>query len=263
VLRLPLHFENARGVFRKIFNTHKSNFPTFKFVFFINLTRHFPQKWHLTIYDQLATRNSINVNELTMRKKTFQITIPEPCDQKWEDMTPQSKGRFCGQCTKTIVDFSGKTDREIAATLKASEGQLCGRFTNDQLNRDIILATTLKNNSQWKATGLMLSAMLTMSACDNRNTMTTGMIAPVEQFDIQEDKETTIEQITSEEIIIEEGIDYSDLDFVLGDISPEYAQTLKAEIRKSKYMFALSIALILGGILLFIFVLEMIVRATM
>lgn len=195
-----------------------------------------------------------------MRKKTFQISIPEPCDQKWEDMTPQAKGRFCGQCTKTIVDFSQKTDREIAAEFKASEGQLCGRFSNDQLNRDIILATALKNNSQWKATGLMLSAMLTMSAYNSEARMTTGIIIPVEQLDIQEDKKTVIEQNTSEEIIIEEDFDHTE--FVLGDISPEYAQTIEAEIRKSKYMFVFALTLILGGILLFIFVLEMIVRAT-
>jgi len=83
-----------------------------------------------------------------MQKKTFQISIPEPCDQKWENMTPQTKGRFCGECAKTIVDFSQKTDREIALTVKASGGQICGRFSENQLNRDMILATALKNNSQ-------------------------------------------------------------------------------------------------------------------
>lgn len=191
-----------------------------------------------------------------MRKKTFQITIPEPCDQKWEDMTPQSKGRFCGQCTKTIVDFSQKTDREIAAALKQSEGQICGRFTNDQLNRDITLATALKYNSRWKATGLVLSAMLTISACNSENNMTTGIIAPVEQLDSQEDKESTPTQIAAEEAIIEvEEIDYDDMDFVLGMVGTP-------PLPLSKGMLALATILILGGIMLFIFVLEMIVRTT-
>jgi len=208
-----------------------------------------------------------------MRKKTFQITVPEPCDQKWEDMTPQVKGRFCGQCTKTIVDFSQKTDREIAAALKQSEGQLCGRFSNDQLNRDIILATALKNNSQWKATGLMLSAMLTMSACNNDDDrMTTGEIAPVEQLkwdefsdqitiqDIQWDEEWETEQTFSQTPADIEDMEVRPM--VMGMMASSHHLSPLPPSPKSKYMFALSIALILGGILLFVFVLEMIVRAT-
>ena len=193
-----------------------------------------------------------------MRKKTFQITIPEPCDQKWEDMTPESKGRFCGQCTKTIVDFSQKSDRQIALALKESNGQLCGRFSDDQLNRDITLVTALKHNSRWKATGLMLSAMLTMSACNHESNRTMGDIVPVEQFENQEDdKQTPIEQTTSEETIIDiEEIDYDDMNLVLGMVgSPQPPP--------SKGMLLLATIVILGGIFLFILVLEMIVRATM
>ncbi len=47
-------------------------------------------------------------------------------------MTPNAKGRFCSSCTKTVVDFTNKTDEEIQAVFR-KEGKLCGRFKKTQL----------------------------------------------------------------------------------------------------------------------------------
>lgn len=210
-----------------------------------------------------------------MRKKTFQISIPEPCDQQWEDMTPQAKGRFCDQCTKTIVDFSQKTDREIALELKASGGQLCGRFSNDQLNRDIILATALKNNSQWKATGLLLSSMLMMSACKEEGRVV-GKIVPVEQFETWEEEKvdelTTLGEIAPEVDLVEDmpqglskSFELTEPPMALGVVTTDYSHIANDKFRSTKITdkskFVILLGLIFGGILLFIFVLEMITRA--
>lgn len=209
-----------------------------------------------------------------MRKKTFQISIPEPCNQQWEDMTPQTKGRFCHQCTKTIIDFSQKTDREIALELKVSDGQICGRFSNDQLNRDIILATALKNNSQWKATGLLLSSMLMMSACKEEDKVM-GYIVPVEQLETWEEKranELMLGEITHAEAdwadIPKELGNLSELtkpQMTLGMVTTDYPQVTHNKFSSAittKGKFILLLVLIFGGVLLFVFVLEMIVRAT-
>jgi hypothetical protein len=69
--------------------------------------------------------------------KKIQLSIPEPCHENWEAMTPGEKGRFCGSCQKTVVDFSGMSDRQIAEFFKKPAGSVCGRFYNDQLDRDI------------------------------------------------------------------------------------------------------------------------------
>lgn len=52
-------------------------------------------------------------------------------------MTPEEKGRFCGSCSKTVLDFTKATDKEIIQTLNQTENS-CGRFYNHQLNRDLL-----------------------------------------------------------------------------------------------------------------------------
>ncbi len=70
--------------------------------------------------------------------KKIQLTIPKPCHENWDAMTPVEKGKFCGSCQKQVVDFSNMSDRQIAAFFKKpSTGSVCGRFMSDQLERDI------------------------------------------------------------------------------------------------------------------------------
>jgi hypothetical protein len=55
-------------------------------------------------------------------------------------MTPVEKGRFCGSCEKQVVDFTNMSDREIAIFFKKpSTGSVCGRFMQEQLDRDIVI----------------------------------------------------------------------------------------------------------------------------
>jgi len=92
--------------------------------------------------------------------KAFQIDIPNPCDEKWANMTPTKGGRHCDRCEKTIVDFTNKTDREIAHLYKQSDGQICGRFVTDQLKRDIILHPKSPSRNKSKAAAALLAGML-------------------------------------------------------------------------------------------------------
>jgi len=69
--------------------------------------------------------------------KKFQLQIPEPCHEDWHKMTPGDKGRFCDSCQKTVHDFTGMSDAQLIAFFKKpSNGSVCGRFYNDQLERD-------------------------------------------------------------------------------------------------------------------------------
>lgn len=68
---------------------------------------------------------------------TFQINIAEPCHENWNKMSPVEQGRFCGSCQKNVIDFTTKSDEEIISFFNNYNGNSCGRFTDEQLNRPI------------------------------------------------------------------------------------------------------------------------------
>ena len=67
--------------------------------------------------------------------KKFELSIPKPCHENWNAMTPNQQGRFCGACQKTVIDFSSMSDRQVAEFFKKPLGTLCGRLHPDQLER--------------------------------------------------------------------------------------------------------------------------------
>ena len=74
--------------------------------------------------------------------KKFQITVPEPCHENWDIMSREEKGRFCNSCQKTVMDFTGMNDEQLITYFKKpSTGSVCGRFMNDQLNREMRIPT--------------------------------------------------------------------------------------------------------------------------
>lgn len=68
----------------------------------------------------------------------LQISIPTPCHEDWNDMTPADKGRHCSQCNKTVVDFTTSGPQEIALYLSQHKAEnLCGRFNPEQIEEPI------------------------------------------------------------------------------------------------------------------------------
>jgi hypothetical protein len=73
------------------------------------------------------------------------LHIPEPCSEKWSEMTPTQKGcRHCATCDKQIMDFTFKTDAEILKHLRQSDGKVCGKFRPDQLQRSLMAPRAVK-----------------------------------------------------------------------------------------------------------------------
>jgi len=69
----------------------------------------------------------------------FKISIPTPCHERWEGMTPTAQGRFCGQCKKNVTDFSGMSNEQVTAYMQLNAGKkMCGRFKNTQLQSIVI-----------------------------------------------------------------------------------------------------------------------------
>lgn len=91
--------------------------------------------------------------------KKLHISIPSPCHEKWQDMTPAEKGRFCSSCQKVVHDFTRSSDREIAAAI-TKENNLCGRFLSTQLERDLVIPK--EKNTIWMAASAAVVSFLSL-----------------------------------------------------------------------------------------------------
>lgn len=66
-------------------------------------------------------------------KELFNLSIPTPCNEKWENFRPAAEGGFCSSCSKVVIDFTSMTESEIKAYFKKSNNSTCGRFRSSQL----------------------------------------------------------------------------------------------------------------------------------
>ncbi|OQP52037.1 hypothetical protein A4H97_25830 [Niastella yeongjuensis] len=96
--------------------------------------------------------------------KSIQIRISEPCHENWQNMTPNEQGRFCGSCQKTVVDFTLMTDKELLDYFSKASQHTCGRFSNDQLNKEL-QPTVIKKRFTWAYVwNIMLATLLVTEA---------------------------------------------------------------------------------------------------
>jgi hypothetical protein len=96
-----------------------------------------------------------------MKTPNFIVRIPEPCHEDWNSMLPDEKGKFCNSCSKSVFDFSTKTDSEIKDILVEYKDQkVCGHFKKSQVNRPLSISVNLsdlpKNMSMTKAFAIAL-----------------------------------------------------------------------------------------------------------
>jgi len=97
-----------------------------------------------------------------MSEKT-QLLIYNPCHEQWGAMEPNTEGRFCGSCQKTVVDFTTMSDPELLAWFAGGRRNICGRLTEEQLNRDLVPARAPKKKVwmvwwQFLVAGLLVSS---------------------------------------------------------------------------------------------------------
>lgn len=92
--------------------------------------------------------------------KKVSISIPEPCHQSWDLMSPvDNLHRHCGSCDKVLTDFSGMSDMELVLWLKHSKGKMCGRYAPSQLNRALPVLAEKSGKKLPKAFGNWLNAL--------------------------------------------------------------------------------------------------------
>jgi hypothetical protein len=116
----------------------------------------------------------------------FKIHIPDPCFEDWDKMTPNEQGSFCKVCSKTVVDFSKRSENEIQQYIAANlDKKICGRFNVSQLEQETEVMPKLKINIEEpkfifpsyllpvmtpfrvSALALMLCASAMLSSCGN------------------------------------------------------------------------------------------------
>lgn len=66
------------------------------------------------------------------------ITVPKPCNENWSSMSPNKNGRFCGSCSKTVVDFTKMNTTEIQNYFIENSGKesICGYFKSTQIETE-------------------------------------------------------------------------------------------------------------------------------
>ena len=105
----------------------------------------------------------------------YKIAIPKPCHEDWNEMTPNTSGRFCGSCAKSVIDFTQMNDAEIQHYFVINQGKsICGRFSNQQLDSVIIKIPTQVLYSQTNFHKIFLLALLismgtTLFSCADKN----------------------------------------------------------------------------------------------
>jgi hypothetical protein len=134
------------------------------------------------------------------RTSTFSVTIPQPCNERWSEMTPTEQGRFCQSCQHQVIDFTKMTDAQIVRYLTKQQGRVCGRMQNFQLNRNLLPPQIETKSWLQKMIALVafimsfgtIKAQETTSAAPIVETVLYDSIPPVQKADSLENKHISI-----------------------------------------------------------------------
>lgn len=148
-----------------------------------------------------------------MKPANFIIRIPEPCNEDWNKMQPDAKGKFCNSCHKSVFDFSNKTDDEIRTILIQHKDQkVCGHFKKSQVDRPLNITINIhdlpRNMSITKMFGIALFIVfgtLLFSCTDEKG----AKIDRVEIIDTSENRLTGIVPPPVAELIVDSVISVS------------------------------------------------------
>ena len=141
--------------------------------------------------------------------KNLNISIPKPCHEDWDLMSPQQQGRHCSSCNKVVVDFTTMSDAQLVEYFTNNKTKTCGRFRNDQVERKIRLrcdekslfpykylaASLLATGAFWQTAGArdlhdtILSPVIQTEQCfDDTATATTDIVDSVDSMATGADK---------------------------------------------------------------------------
>ncbi|MGV3611115.1 MAG: hypothetical protein ACO1N0_09210 [Fluviicola sp.] len=93
------------------------------------------------------------------------LHISNPCNESWDKMQPQSKGRLCHTCERKVVNFALMDNEEISRYIQANNSErICGRLKTSQLKRPLPVSVNFSLRSVLM--GASLSGALLLESCD-------------------------------------------------------------------------------------------------
>ncbi len=101
----------------------------------------------------------------------MKLSIPESCHEDWGKMSKEEKGRFCGVCSKSVVDFTSMNKKEIKHYfISKKEEKTCGRFFSNQLTEPLPKVVDLYSKGLKRfAVALYFVFGLTLFSCEVNN----------------------------------------------------------------------------------------------
>jgi hypothetical protein len=84
-----------------------------------------------------------------MNRQKITLSVSKPCNNDWEKMTSNEKGRHCASCKKTVIDFSNHSDKELVEFFKNIPQGICGHIPSYKLDT-LLVAQENKSNFLFK-----------------------------------------------------------------------------------------------------------------
>lgn len=128
------------------------------------------------------------------------ITIPEPCHENWDKMTPSENGRFCLSCSKTVVDFTSMLPNEVQHFfIQNQNNKICGRFKKSQLDSITIqipsrVLYTQTNYYKMFLLALFVTMGTTLFSCQNKD----GDKKKIDKVEVVADTSSTMPIVVGE-----------------------------------------------------------------
>lgn len=142
-----------------------------------------------------------------MKQQEYILKIDNPCKEDWNLMKHEGSGRFCSNCSKTVIDFTYLTDTEIVKQLEKSSGRLCGNLNTDQLNRIVSIQESKSTPSFYKLLAglLLLGSTKNLQATDSTS-IKTEISIPINKEELPRNEIGNTENSTDSLVKIVQGI---------------------------------------------------------
>ncbi len=144
-----------------------------------------------------SVSDQIRINPTLNQPHKINLSKLRRCPELWDSMELAAGGRSCERCSKTIVDFSEKSDSEIAMGHLLSETPICGFYSKQQLGQEMIAERSMVK------TGLQASffSLISVASANNAIAQSEKPSRQTEQTDIGQKLDMTPERESAPELL--------------------------------------------------------------